>query len=96
MQALPQSEPCIVIIGRIGSASTQFFVCAEKAVVVESKTLRDVLIDLICFYYVADIVYPKSLSGILLFFQQTVFSIKDEQRPPLCLIKLLQNLSIDS
>lgn len=95
-QAMKQSEPCIIIIGRIGSRSTQFFICAEKGIVVESKTLRDVLLDLICFFYVADIAYPKNILGMLLFFQQTVFNVKDEQRPPPCLVKLLQNLSIEA
>ncbi len=59
----------------------------------ESKTIMDAVIDLIACYYVFDIVYPKSVSGCLLFIQQHVFNIKDKQLSPPYLTKLISNIS---
>ena len=89
---IPQSEPYIIVTGKAGEENAQYFVCVEKALLTESKSLRDAILDVICAYYVFDIAYPRSVVGIFLFFQQNVFSLKDSQKPPPCLSKLLQNI----
>ena len=67
--------------------------CGEKNIICESKSFLDAIMDLVCVYYIFDIIYPKSLCGIFLFFQHHVFKLKDEQVSPPCLSKLLSNLS---
>ena len=73
--------------------STQFFIVCEQAILFESKSLRDAFIDLIATYFVFNIAYPKSVCGVMLFFQHFVFNLKDKQKQPPCLTKLSQNLS---
>ena len=92
VQKISQSAPFIFVCGQAGTESTQYYVCGENIVICESKTYLDAILDLICAYYIFDIAYPKPLSGILLFFQQSVFSLKDEQIPPACLLKLMKNI----
>lgn len=89
---IPQSEPYIVVTGKPGMDRTQYFVCVEKALLTESKSIRDALLDVICVYYVFDISYPQSVAGLFLFLQQNVFKIKDSQKAPPCLSKLLRNI----
>ena len=93
VEKITQSGPYVVILGKPGMDTAQYMVCGEKNIICESKTLIDAILDLIGIYYIFDIIYPKSLAGILLFFQQQVFKIKDEQIPPSCLSKLLSNIS---
>lgn len=45
MEKVGQSEPFIVVSGRIGDENTQFFICAEEALMTESKSLRDSFLD---------------------------------------------------
>ena len=51
-----QSEPFIAVLSKVGLKGTQYFICAEKAFVTESKTLKDALLDLMCFYYIFNII----------------------------------------
>lgn len=96
VMSVKQSEPFIAVTGRAGDENCQYFICAETAKIIECKSLRDAILDMICIYYVFNISYPKTLSGIFLLIQQYVFNIKDSQKPPQCLVKLLQNLQSTS
>ena len=93
VEKISQSAPYIFVLGKPGTESVQYFICGEKEVMFEAKTMLDSILDLIGAYYIFDVVYPKSLSGIFLFFQQQVFGIKDEQVTPPCLAKVLKNIS---
>ena len=92
---ISQYEPYIVVTGQSGHENAQFFVVCEQAVLLESKSIWDALVDLIATYYVFDMAYPKPVSGLLLFFQHVAFDIKDKQKSPRSprLCKLKQNLS---
>ena len=57
--------------------NTQFFIACEQSILYESKGLRDVFVDLIATYYVFNIVYPKSVCGVM---QHFVFNLKDKQK----------------
>ena len=59
----------------------------------ESKTVKDAIIDMMAAYFVLDIVYPKAISAVMLFFQHTVFEIRDKQALPAPTLKLVSNLS---
>jgi len=81
-----------VITGIAGEEQFQIFVCAEQSVVLESRSVNDALIDLIAAYFVFDISYPKYLDSVLIFIQQFVFSLKDQQPLPNAVVKLVGNL----
>jgi len=89
---IQQTSPFITIIGVPGDENCQFFICGEKDVLLESKTLKDAIIDLISFYFTFDVVYPKYLNAILLFFQHYVFQLTDNQVVPMQVTKLVGNL----
>lgn len=89
---IQQASPFIMITGVPGDENCQFFICGEKDVFLESKTLKDAIIDLISFYFVFDLAYPKYLNAILLFFQHYVFRLTDNQVVPMQVIKLVGNL----
>ena len=92
MSEVVQAAPFIVITGFPGDDNCQFFVCSEKTVFLESKTIMDAVVDLISFYFIYDITYPKHVDSILLFFQHHVFGLIDGQSVPTPLIKLMGNL----
>ena len=92
MSQIVQAAPFIVITGISGDENSQIFICSEKTVFHESKTILDAVIDLICFYFVYDIAYPKYVDSILVFFQHYVFRLTDKQPVPAPLMKLIGNL----
>lgn len=92
MSEIVQAAPFIVITGISGDDNSQIFICSEKIVFLESKTIMDAVIDLISFYFVYDIAYPKYVDSILMFFQHYVFRLIDKQPVPAPLIKLIGNL----
>ena len=48
---IEQSAPFILFTGAsAGDENTQFFVCCEQAIYLESGSVKDVIIDLICTY----------------------------------------------
>ena len=93
MAEIDQSAPFLVFTWRAGDETAQFYVCCEQGVLLEAKTVKDAIIDLIAAYYVFDITYPKGVDGILLFFQHFVFGLRDKQVVPLPALKLISNLN---
>lgn len=93
VQQINQSEPYVLVTGKPGSENTQFFIVCEQAILLESKSVCDALVDVIATYYVFDMAYPKAVSGVLLFFQHFVFNLMDKQKSPPCLSKLIQNIN---
>lgn len=93
MKKIPQAAPYLVSTGVPGDENAQFFIACEQAILCESKSLRDAIVDLVAAYYVFDMAYPKGAGGILYFFQQYVFNIKDSSPLPTCTVKLVNNLS---
>ena len=89
---ITQSEPFIAVTGTPGQHESQVFVGAEKFILLESKSLKDSIIDLIGVYFIFNIAYPKRANAILLFFQHYVFKIKDQQPMPNPTTKLVGNL----
>ena len=92
MSQLVQAAPFMVITGICGDENSQIFICAEKNVFLESKTIMDAVIDLISFYFVYDITYPRYVNSILMFFQHYVFQLTDKQPVSAPLTKLIGNL----
>lgn len=89
---LDQSEPFIVVTGKPGTSTSQFYIYCESSFRVESKSLRDAIIDVMSVYFVLDISYPKPISGVLIFLQHHVFRLQDEQAVPPAVKTLVTNL----
>ena len=89
---MEQSEPYIVITSKPGTESSQIFVCCERQIYLESKSMRDALLDMMSTYFVFNIAYPKSLHGILIFLQHHVFNLPDQQTVPSVVKTLHRNL----
>lgn len=87
-----QSEPFLLITGEPGSESCQVFICCEGQMYMESKSIRDALLDLISTYFVYDIVYPKNIRSVLLFIQHFVFDLPDRQQVSSALSTFVANL----
>lgn len=83
IQNVAEVSPYIVVLGDISGC--QYFIVCEKEVLVEAKSMKDAIIDLMAAFYVFDIAYPKSTAPVLLFIQRYVLNIKDSQpMPPSC------------
>lgn len=72
---ITQSAPYIAQTGVAGTENAQYFIACEQAVLCESKSVEDAIIDLLAVYYVFNISYPKGISAILLFFFNIVFLV---------------------
>lgn len=92
ISAIEQAAPYIVIIGAAGDENAQFYVYAERQIILESMAMRDAVVDLVASYFVFDISYPKSLSAILIFIQHQIFGMTDSQSIPMAAAKLMGNI----
>ena len=90
---IEQTAPFILITGDPGCENSQIFICCENDILMESKTIRDALLDLLAAYFTFDIAYPKGISGILIFLQHFVLGLEDQQVIPSMTSKLISNLS---
>ena len=89
---MEQSEPYITVTSKPGTDTSQIFLCCESQIFIESKSMRDAMIEMMSTYFVFDIVYPKSLYGVLIFLQHHVFNLQDQQTVPSTVKTLLANL----
>jgi len=87
-----QSEPFLLVTGISGTDTSQVFVCCERNMFMESKSMKDSLLDLIATYFVFDITYPKYVNAILIFLQHFVMDLPDKQPVPSTTSKLIGNL----
>lgn len=88
---LAQPAPFIVVLGDVGKENTQYFISCETTLI-ESKSYKEAVTDLIVTYYVYDISYPRSLMPLYIFLQHYVMGLKDQQLVPNTTIKLVSNL----
>ena len=79
VRSVDQAEPFLVITGMPGEEQSQVFTCDEGSLLLELRSIKDSLIDLIATYYAFDISYPKCLNSVLIFFQHFIFNFKDQQ-----------------
>ena len=86
----PYNYPYIAMVH--GDSSLQFFVVAERVVLCENNDFVEALIDLVCVYFVFNIVYPKPLYPVFLFLQHYVLGIKDRQPIPAAFTRVLNAL----
>ena len=75
IRKLPPSPSVIVCKSDEGM---QFFVAAEKQIVVESSSLPKAIVDLIATYFVFNMAYPTGLYPVFIFVQHHILGILDE------------------
>ena len=56
------------------------------------ENLLDAVIDLICYYYVLNMEYPKSMYALYIFLQHFVIGSKDNSKIPTSVLTLCSNL----
>ena len=88
-----QTAPFLLITGNAGLENSQIFICCENDILMEPKTVRDAILELLATYFVFDIVYPRGVCGILVFLQHYVMGLQDEQVVPVTTSKLVSNLN---
>lgn len=54
--------------------------------------LSDALIDILCYYYVFNTAYPKSMYALYIFLQHFVLGLKDSSKLPSSVLTLCSNL----
>ena len=87
-----QSEPFLVVTSKLGTEASQIFICCEGASFLESKSIKEAILDLVSTYFVFDISYPKAIYRIMLVMQHFVFDLKDEQCVPPAVTTLVTNI----
>ena len=94
MAEIDQSAPFLVFTGQAGDEMAQFYVCCEQGVLLEAKTVKDAIIDLIAalLYMCLTSLIPRVLMAFYFFFN-TVFGLRDKQVVPLPALKLISNLN---
>lgn len=93
LQGIAQAAPFIVVVGVPGEEICKLWICGEKVTFSSTpKTLRDAILDLISYYFVFNVTYPKYVDAVLLFFQHYVFQLVDSQTIPLQVTKMIGNL----
>ena len=90
---IKQAAPYIMVTGKPGTETAQYFIVSESSAGTESKGMKDAVLDLMATYYVFDIAYPTALVPLHIFFQHYVCGIKDQQPVPNSTAKLISNLS---
>lgn len=73
-------------------AEEEYHLIVDGAVMYWCNTLPDALIDLLCFYYVLNIQYPKAMYPLYIFLQHFVFGLKNSSKLPNAVLTLFSNL----
>ena len=79
MLTVPYNHPYIGVVA--GDATVQFFVIAERNVLVRSKSFQSSLKSLIAAYYAFGICYPTATKAPLIFIQHFLLNIKEVKLP---------------
>lgn len=82
-----QSEPYIMISGGL------YHLIIDAVFMYSCDNLASALIDLMCYYYVFNTAYPKSMYSLYIFLQHFVLGLKDNSKLPTAVISLCSFLS---
>ena len=77
-----QSEPYILV------SENLYHLIVESSFTYSCENLPDALMDLMCYYYVLNMKYPKSMYALYIFFQHFVLGLKDNSRIPTCVYSI--------
>ena len=57
---ITQLKHFLLITSKPGTESSQVFICCERQIYMESKSIKYALLDLLSTYFIFDLVYPKT------------------------------------
>ncbi|XP_065892726.1 uncharacterized protein [Dysidea avara] len=89
---IQQSEPFLVVTSKPGTETSQMFVCCEGKLFLESKCIKEAILDLVSTYFVFDISYPKGIYRVMEFIQNFICDLEDEQSVPQAVATLVTNI----
>ena len=72
--------------GSVICNSNQFHVVVDGSYMYSIDTLVDALLDLLWYYFILNIKYPKSIYTLFIFLQHFALGIKDSTKLPTCVI----------
>lgn len=88
LMKIKQNEPYIA-----KPQHDQYFIVAERIIIVENVQFTDAMINTICAYFAFDINYPKSLYPVLVFIQRYILGIRDNELiPNIVTLQILNNM----
>ena len=62
-------------LATLAEAGRNYHVIVDNTYMFSCETLIDSIIDIMCYYYVLNISYPKVMHNILIFFQHFIFGV---------------------
>ncbi len=87
---VPQNFPYLVLVSE--NTHHQLYVVVERLVLHECTSFLKGLKSLISVYFTFNIEYPKALYATLIFLQHFVVNIRDKQRVPQAVVRLVSSL----
>ena len=75
-ERVKQAAPYIMVTGKPGTETAQYFIVSESSAGTESKGMKDAVLDLMATYYVFDIAYPTALVPLHIFFNTMFVALK--------------------
>ena len=81
-----QSEPYIMISGGL------YHLIIDAVFMYSCDDLANALIDLLCYYYVFNTEYPKSMYSLYTFLQHFILGIRDKCKLPTAVISLCSTI----
>ena len=81
-----QTEPYIMFSDGL------YHIIIDKVFMYSCDDLANALIDLLCYYYVFNAAYPKSMFSLYIFFQHFILGLKDNSKLPTSVISLCSTL----
>ncbi len=85
-------EEAYIMITAEGTGEMQYHIVVDGLFMYTCDNLPNALIDLLCYYYILNIAYPKALNAVYLFLQNFILGIKDSVRLPNSVVTLYSNL----
>ena len=70
----------------------QYHIIVDQLLMYSCNDLAAALIDLLCYYYVFNMAYPKNMFSLYIFLQHFILGLKDCSKLPTCVLSLSSNL----
>ena len=89
-EGIGQSEA--YILAAPTSDTEQYHLIVDNNFMFTVESLPSALVDIVCFYYVLDISYPKQMYPLFIFIQHFIFGLTNSGRVPSSVINLCSKL----
>ena len=85
---IDQSEAYILGTLSPGNEGRLFHIIVDSMFMFTCENLKNALVNIMCYYYVLDLSYPKVMYALLIFIQHFIFGVTDTGRVPTSVINL--------